>query len=109
MGVGVECDWGLDLELLVPTQRRGKAVYSTEMVGKSYGDRMGPREFKDFIQSKEFIGNFLGGLSHMEEFNLDIYLASNLEFWSWKSLGISGNLVLTLSFGNVVRVVGVAC
>jgi len=56
VGVGVECDWGLDLELLVPTQRRGKAVYSTEMVGKLYGDRMGPREFKDFIQSKEFIG-----------------------------------------------------
>jgi len=38
----------------------------------------------------------------MEELSLDIYMASNLLFWSQKSPGISGSLELTLSLGNVL-------
>jgi len=53
---------------------------------------VGARKFKDFIWSKEFIGEFLGGLSHMEELSLDVYMASNLEFWIQKLLGNSGSL-----------------
>ena len=41
-------------------------VYRTETVQKSWGDGMGSRECKDFIWSKEFIGEFLGRLSHTE-------------------------------------------
>jgi len=63
---------------------------------------MGAQKCKDFIQSKEYIGEFLGGLSCMEKLSLDIYLASNLEFWSWKLTGIIRNLVSTLSFGNLL-------
>src|SRR5882724_12682321 len=63
---------------------------------------MGARKCKDLVQAKEFIGEFLGGSCHTEELSLDIYLASNLEFWSWKSLGISGSLILTLSFRSVL-------
>jgi len=63
---------------------------------------MGARECKDFIWSKEFIGWFLGRSCGMEELSLDIYLASNLEFQSQKSSGISGSLVSTLSFSNVL-------
>jgi len=63
---------------------------------------VGARECKDFIWSKEFIREFLGRLCHTEELSLDINVATNLEFQSWKSLGISGSLVLMLSFGNVL-------
>ena len=63
---------------------------------------MGARIFKDFIWSKEFIREFLGGSSHMEELGLDVHLASNLEFWSQSSSGINRDLVLMLSFGNVL-------
>ena len=63
---------------------------------------MGARECKDFVWSKEFIGEFLGRLCHTEELSLDIYVASNLEFQSWKLSGISGSLVLTLTFSNVL-------
>jgi len=63
---------------------------------------MGTGKCKDFVWSKEFIRKFLGGSIHMEEFNLDIYMASNLEFQNQKLLGISRNLVLTLRFGNVL-------
>jgi len=63
---------------------------------------MGARKCKDFVWSKEFIREFLGGSSHMEELSLDIYLASNHEFQGWKLLGISGSLVSTLSFSNVL-------
>ena len=77
-------------------------MYSVETVWKSEGDGMGARMCKDFIQSKEFIGEFLGRLSGTEELSLDVCLATNLEFWSQKSLGISRSFVLTLCFGNVL-------
>jgi len=54
-GVGVESDRELDSELLVPTLRREDWVYSMETVWKSESDRMGARECKDFIRTKEFI------------------------------------------------------
>jgi len=54
---------------------------------------MGARTCKDFVQSKEFIREFLGRLIHMEELSLDVYLASNCEFWSQKLPGTSGSLV----------------
>jgi len=63
---------------------------------------MGAGTCKDFVQSKEFLCEFLGGLCHTEELSLDIYLATNFEFWGRKPSGISGNLVLTLSFSNVL-------
>jgi len=63
---------------------------------------MGARKFKDFIWSKEFIREFLGRSSHMEELSLDVYLASNYEFWGQILLGISRSLVSMLSFSNVL-------
>src|SRR5882672_8746098 len=77
-------------------------VYSVETVWKSESDGMGARSYKDFIWSKEFIGKLLGMSFHMEELSLDVGVATNLEFWSWKSSGISGSLILTLSFSNVL-------
>src|SRR5467141_2863275 len=63
---------------------------------------MGAGSCKDFIWSKEFIGKLLGRSCHMEELSLDVSVATNLEFWSRKLSGISGSLVLTLSFRNVL-------
>src|SRR5882724_7341411 len=63
---------------------------------------MGARTCKDFIWSKEFCCKFLGGLCHMEELSLDICLATNFEFQGQKSSGISGNLVSTFSFSDVL-------
>src|SRR5882672_8393601 len=77
-------------------------VYSMETVRKSDSDGMGAGLCKDFVWSKEFIGKLLGRLCHMEELSLDVGMATNLEFWSWKSLGISRSLVLMLSFSNVL-------
>jgi len=77
-------------------------VYSAETVRKSESDGMGARSCKDFVWSKEFIGKLLGRSCHMEELSLDVSVAINLEFQSRKSSGISGSLVLTLSFSNVL-------
>src|SRR5467141_4854745 len=77
-------------------------VYSMETVWKSESDGMGARSCKDFIWSKEFIGKLLGRLCCMEELSLDVSVATNLEFQSRKSSGISGSLVLTLSFSNML-------
>src|SRR5882672_260089 len=63
---------------------------------------MGAGSCKDFIWSKDFIGKLLGRSCHMEELSLDVSVATNLEFRGWKSLGISGNLVSTLSFSDVL-------
>src|SRR5882672_4365418 len=63
---------------------------------------MGAGSCKGFVQSKEFIGKFLGRSCCMEELSLDVSVATNLEFWSRKLLGISGSLVLTLSFSDVL-------
>src|SRR5882724_2340524 len=63
---------------------------------------MGARTCKDFIWSKEFLCKFLGGSCHMEELSLDVCLATNFEFRGRKSPGISGRLVLTLSFSDVL-------
>ena len=38
----------------------------------------------------------------MEELSLDICLATNFKFWCRKPSGISGNLVSTLSFSDVL-------
>jgi len=62
---------------------------------------MGAGSCKDFVWSKEFIGKLLGRSCHMEELSLDIGMATNLEFQSRKSSGISGSLVSMLSFSNV--------
>src|SRR5882672_11978476 len=77
-------------------------VYSVETVRKSESDGMGAGSCKDFIRSKEFIGKLLGRLCHTEELSLDISVATNLEFQSWKSSGISGSLVSMLSFSDVL-------
>src|SRR5882724_4076257 len=63
---------------------------------------MGARMCKDFIQSKEFFCEFLGGLCHTEELSLDVCLATDFEFQGQKSSGISGNLVSMLSFSDVL-------
>src|SRR5882672_6180076 len=77
-------------------------VYSVETVRKSESDRMGAGSCKDFVRSKEFIGKLLGRSCHVEELSLDVSVATNLEFRSQKSSGISGSLVSTLSFSNVL-------
>src|SRR5882724_1860843 len=63
---------------------------------------MGARTCKDFVWSKEFLCEFLGGLCHMEELSLDVCLATDFEFWGQKPSGISRNLVSTLSFSDVL-------
>ena len=45
---------------------------------------------------------FPGGLCHTEELSLDVCLATDFEFQGRKLSGISGNLVSTLSFSNVL-------
>src|SRR5882672_7531469 len=63
---------------------------------------MGAGSCKDFVWSKEFIGKLLGRSCRMKELSLDISVATNLEFRSRKSSGISGGLVSTLSFSDVL-------
>ena len=63
---------------------------------------MGAGMCKDFIQSKEFLCEFLGGLCRTEELSLDVCLATDFEFWGQKPSGISRNLVLMLSFSYVL-------
>src|SRR5882672_7515602 len=77
-------------------------VYSTETVQKSESDGMGAGSCKDFVRSKEFIRKLLGWSCRTEELSLDISVATNLEFRSQKSSGISGGLVSTLSFSDVL-------
>ena len=77
-------------------------VHSVEADWKLEGDQVGSRSCEDFIWSKEFVRKFLGRLCHKEELSLDECLASNLEFWSQTSSGISGGFVLTLRFGEVL-------
>ena len=71
-------------------------------VWKSESNAMGAWSCKDFVWSKKFIRKLLGRLCHMEELSLDVSVATNLEFQSQKSLGISWSLVLTLSFSNML-------
>src|SRR5882724_6890552 len=63
---------------------------------------MGARTCKDFVQSKEFLCKFLGGLGHTEELSLDVCLATNFEFWGRNPSAISRSLVSTLSFSDVL-------
>src|SRR5882724_11047703 len=63
---------------------------------------MGAGTCKDFIWSNEFFCEFLGGSCCMEELSLDVCLATDFEFQGQKSSGISGSLVLTLSFSDVL-------
>src|SRR5467141_246380 len=77
-------------------------VYSSETVRKSESDGMGAGSCKDFVRSKEFIGKFLGRLCRTEKLSLDVSVATNLEFRSRKSSGISGSFVSTLSFSDVL-------
>src|SRR5882672_9577299 len=77
-------------------------VYSAETVRKSESDGMGAGSCKDLVRSKEFIGKLLGRSCHMEELSLDVSVATNLEFRSWKLSGISRSLVSTLSFSDVL-------
>src|SRR5882724_11340140 len=63
---------------------------------------MGAGTCKDFIWSKEFLCKFPGGSGRMEELSLDVCLATDFEFWGWKPSGISGSLVSTLNFSDVL-------
>src|SRR5882724_11600366 len=63
---------------------------------------MGAGMCKDFIWSKEFFCELLGGSCRMEELSLDICLATDFEFQGRKLSGISRSLVSTLSFSNVL-------
>src|SRR5882724_745524 len=63
---------------------------------------MGAGTCKDFVWSNEFLCEFLGGLCHTEELSLDVCLATDFEFLGWKPSGISRNLVLMLSFSDVL-------
>src|SRR5882724_5562919 len=63
---------------------------------------MGARTCKDFVRSKEFLCEFLGGSCRMEELSLDVCLATDFEFRGWKPSGISRSLVSMLSFSNVL-------
>src|SRR5882724_9593987 len=63
---------------------------------------MGAGSCKDFVWSKEFLCEFLGGSCGTEKLSLDVCLATDFEFWGRKPSGISGNLVSTLSFSNVL-------
>src|SRR5882724_6064379 len=63
---------------------------------------MGAEMCKDFIRSKEFLCKFLGGSCHTEELSLDVCLATDFEFQGRKPSGISGSLVSTLSFSDVL-------
>src|SRR5882724_12671304 len=63
---------------------------------------MGAGTCKDFVWSKEFFCEFLGGLCRMEELSLDVCLATDFEFRGQKPSGISRSLVLTLSFSDVL-------
>src|SRR5882724_5224594 len=63
---------------------------------------MGARTCKDFIQSKEFLCEFLGGPCRTDELSLDVCLATNFEFRGRKPSGISGSLVSMLSFSHVL-------
>jgi len=56
----------------------------------------------DFIWSKEFLCEFLGGSCCTEELSLDVCLATDFEFQGRKLSGISGNLISALSFSNVL-------
>src|SRR5882724_5223907 len=63
---------------------------------------MGAGTCKDFIWSKELLCKFLGGSCHTEELSLDVCLTTNFEFQGRKPSGISGSLVSTLSFSDVL-------
>ena len=63
---------------------------------------MGAGSCKDFIRSKEFLCEFLGGSCHTEELSLDVCLATDFEFQGQKPSGISGSLVSTLSFSDML-------
>src|SRR5882724_10269784 len=63
---------------------------------------MGAGSCKDFVWSKEFLCEFLGGSCHTEELSLDVCLATDFEFWGQKPSGISGSLVSMLSFSDVL-------
>src|SRR5882724_2483544 len=63
---------------------------------------MGAGSCKDFVRSKEFLCEFLGGSCHTEELSLDVCLATDFEFRGRKPSGISRNLVSMLSFSNVL-------
>src|SRR5882724_10635389 len=63
---------------------------------------MGAGSCKDFIRSKEFLCEFLGGSGRMEELSLDVCLATDFEFRGRKLSGISRSLVSMLSFSDVL-------
>jgi len=63
---------------------------------------MGAGLCKDFVWSKEFLCEFLGGSCCTEELSLDVCLATDFEFWGRKPSGISRNLVSTLSFSDML-------
>src|SRR5882724_5697076 len=63
---------------------------------------MGAGSCKDFVRSKEFLCEFLGGSCRMEELSLDVCLATDFEFWGRKLSGISGSLVSMLSSSDVL-------
>ena len=63
---------------------------------------MGARLGDNLIWSKVLLREFLGGSCRMEELRLDERVAANLEFQSWKTVGVSCSLVLMLSTGYML-------
>ena len=63
---------------------------------------MGAGSGNNFVQSKEFLRELLGGLSCTDELHLDECLAANLEFWGQTTLGVSQVLITTLSISYML-------
>ena len=55
----------------------------------------------DLVWSKEFLRKLLGGSCCTEELSFDEGLTTSLEFWGWKTSGVSQALVSMLSIQDV--------
>ena len=63
---------------------------------------MGAGSGNNFVWSKEFLRELLGGSSHMEKLCLNECLAANLEFWGQTMSGVSQVLITTLSISYML-------
>ena len=80
VGMGVECDWELDLELLVPTLRHGKLGVQCRdclVVGEWLNGCQGVQGFHTVQGIYQIVSWRVMSYGRIEN------MASNLEFWSW--------------------------
>jgi len=98
----------INSELLVPTIEMWKT-------GVQHGDWSGSQRVMEWVPGSARIcmvqgktDSFLEGLFHIEEFSLDINVASNLEFQAGCHWGIS-RIVSKLSIGNVLSELWCSC